>query len=530
MNNKIVRAAGYARYSTDKQCSIEVQNAVIKKHCADNGYYLPENRLYKDEALTGTNLDRKGYEALMRAVDAGMIDCIVLYDLTRGSRDVVDWFSFRREMRARGVSVESCMDRLGDLDNPSDFLAELITVGIGQTHVLTSRIKSMDKIDYLAQQGKFLGGYAPFGYKIENGEYIIKDDEAPVIRMIFEEYANGRSYDYILSLLPSGLRGRRGKLFGKNSLHEILKNERYAGVYTWCKRKTKYMSKWAGGGPSDRAVKIEGIIPPIITKEVWEKVRKRMEENKHNKLNNSRRGRTYLLTGIIYCGKCGAAMVGSTTINKKGYEYKSYICGAKSRQKTCKAKNMPANDIEPLVVSLLKKSLFDKSMIEATADGIIAATTQVGDSDVKSLQNELNSIDAKIENLTDVLADGFNSDSVRQKLADLEIRQGILTEKIKALQSTTTLTRDELIAELSKDADHLQSDPKYIKEVLKKYITRIDVFDDSIEIHSLADFAAALPGLDTIKKGTQTTIADDLSATGCGGLQHIVCTTFRKSA
>ncbi|WP_407921754.1 recombinase family protein [Anaeromassilibacillus senegalensis] len=500
----MIRAAGYARYSTDKQCSIEVQYAVIKKHCADNGYYLPDNRLYKDEALTGTNLDRKGYEALMRAVEAGMIDCIVLYDLTRGSRDVVDWFSFRREMRARGVAVESCMDRLGDLDNPSDFLTELITVGIGQTHVLTSRIKSMDKIDYLAQQGKFLGGYAPFGYSINDGQYIIRDDEAPVIKMIFEMYASGRSYDQILAALPSGLRGRRGKPFGKNTLHEILKNERYAGTYTWCKRQVKYMTKWAGGGPSDRAVKIEGVIPPIVTKEIWEKVRKRMEENKHNKLNNSRRGRTYLLTGVLYCGECGAAMIGNTTTNKKGYEYKSYICGAKSRQKTCKAKNMPANDIEPLVVSLLKKSLFDQSMIEATADGILAAAAATDGEDAKALQNSYDAIEAKISNLTDVLADGFSSDAVRQKLADLEVRRGILAEKIKALQSTVTLTRDELIAELTKDADRLKNDPRFIKEVLKKYITRIDVYADRIEIHSLADFSSILP--EEIKKAPASSL------------------------
>lgn len=511
-----IRAAGYARYSTDKQCSIEVQFAVIKKHCADKGYDLADNRLYKDEALSGTNIDRAGFEAMMRAVNAGLIDCIVLYDLSRGSRDVVDWFSFRRDMRQRGIAVESCMDRLGDLDNPSDFLTELITVGMGQTHVLTSRIKSMDKIDYLAKQGKFLGGYAPFGYAIVDGAYKVKNDEAPIVRMIFDMYADGRSYDQILSALPNGLRGRRGRPFGKNTLHEILKNERYCGVYTWCKRQVKYMTKWAGGAPSDRAVRIDGIIPPIITLDTWEKVRKRMEANKHNTLNNSRKGRVYLLTGLLYCGECGAAMVGSTTINKKGYEYKFYTCSAKVRQKTCKAKNMPANDIEPLVVALLKKSLMDKSMINATADSILAATTSRGDGDVKSLQDEIVSIDAKIGNLMDALADGFRSDAVRQKLSDLEVRRKVLTEKIKALQNTTTLNRDELIAELTKDAEKISSDPQYMKEAIKKYITRIDVYNDRIEIHSLADFSTTLPD-DTNKKSVQATISDDLNATGCGG-------------
>ena len=177
---------------------------------------------------------------------------------------------------------------------------------------------------------------------------------------------------------------------------------------------------------------------------------------------------------------------------------------------------MPANDIEPLVVALLKKSLMDKSMINATADSILAATTSRGDGDVKSLQDEIVSIDAKIGNLMDALADGFRSDAVRQKLSDLEVRRKVLTEKIKALQNTTTLNRDELIAELTKDAEKISSDPQYMKEAIKKYITRIDVYNDRIEIHSLADFSTTLPD-DTNKKSVQATISDDLNATGCGG-------------
>ena len=513
--------AGYGRYSTPKQCSIEVQFAYIHKYCREHDIELPESQLYEDDALTGTRVrKRKGFHDLLHAAQNHEFDCVVLYDLTRGSRDVVDWFSFRKDMKSLGIAVYSVIDHLGDLDNPSDFLTELVTVGMGQTHVLTSRLKSMDKIDMLAQTGKFLGGYSPMGYDIKDGRYIINPVEAEYVRTIFTMYSKGRSYTEILAVLPSGLRGKRGRAIGKNSLHEILKNERYVGKYTWCKRKVKYMSEWAGGGPSDRAVTLDGIIPPIIDRDTWERVKKRMEANKHNTVNKSRRNREYLLTGLLRCGDCGAAFVGITSTNKRGYEYKYYACGNKWRCHTCKAKNISANDIEPLVVSLLRHSLLDGSMIEATADAILAAGRgENRRSEISTMKSELSEIDGKINNLVDALSNGLNSPAVQAKLTELEGQKRILGQKIKELRPKPELSREYLIKELSADARALEDNPDCIKELLHKYIIKIDVYDDAIDIHSTADFAKALPlvGISPEKVRSIKISLDASNTAGCGG-------------
>lgn len=494
---------------------------MIKKYCDANGLFLSPSQMYEDDALTGVRTRRrKGYHDLLRAADNHEIECVVFYDLTRGSRDVVDWFSFRKDMKALGIEVFSCMDRLGDIDNPSDFLTELVTVGMGQTHVLTSRIKSMDKIDFLAQQGKFLGGYAPLGYKINDGKYLIDPVEADYVRKIFSMYAKGKSYAEILAALPPGLHGKRGRPLGKNSLHEILKNERYTGKYTWCKRKVKYMSEWAGGAPSDRAVELDGIIPPIIDKTTWERVKKRMEANKRNMVNKSRRNREYLLTGLLRCGNCGAALVGITSTNKKGYEHKYYACGNKWRCLTCKAKNIAANDIEPLVVSLLRHSLLDGSMIEATADAILAAGRGKNSrSELSSLKNDLSALDVKINNLIDALANGLNSSAVQARLTDFEGQKKVLEQKIKELRPKPELSREYLITELSADAQALNDNPDCIKELLHKYIIKIDVGDDYVDIHSTADFAKALPlvGISPENVRTAKENLGSSNTTGCGG-------------
>lgn len=142
-----VDGAAYARYSTDKQCSIEVQFAVIKKFSEAHGIRLSPAHMYEDRGESGTNTNREQFGRMLAAARNHEFSCIVVYDLTRGSRDVVDWFSFRKEMQRIGIQVYSATEQLGRLDDPGDFLRELITVGIGQSHVLTSRSKSMDSID-----------------------------------------------------------------------------------------------------------------------------------------------------------------------------------------------------------------------------------------------------------------------------------------------------------------------------------------------------------------------------------------------
>ena len=98
-----MRAAAYARYSTDHQQhnSIEYQLDAIRAYCREHGITLTAT--YTDEAETGTNMDRPGFQAMMAAAERGEFEAVVTYDITRGSRDVGDWFQFRKRMLLLGV-------------------------------------------------------------------------------------------------------------------------------------------------------------------------------------------------------------------------------------------------------------------------------------------------------------------------------------------------------------------------------------------------------------------------------------------
>lgn len=228
----LICAVAYARYSTDNQTenSIAYQLERIQQYCAANNILLVG--IYKDEACSGTNMDRDDFQRLLRDCRRKdrNFDAVVIYDIFRGSRDVGDWFTFRKSMMYLGVQVISATgQKIGDLTNSQDFLTEVFTVAMGQMEVLGSRQKSIDGVAVKAKQGAFLGGVPPLGYDIVNGQYVINPAEAQIVRNIFAWYAAGKSYDYIIDHLNGAL-GKRGRPIGKNSLNDMLQNERYSEI------------------------------------------------------------------------------------------------------------------------------------------------------------------------------------------------------------------------------------------------------------------------------------------------------------
>ncbi|MCR4645028.1 MAG: recombinase family protein [Oscillospiraceae bacterium] len=474
-------AAAYARYSTDHQTSssIEYQMRRIEEYCKANGITVTAR--FADEACTGTNTDRPAFQALCAAARAHSFQAVVVYDISRGSRDVADWFGFRREMALLGIEVISVEDKLGDILNPSDYLTELITVGLGQHHVLTSRQKSMDSVATKAKTGQFLGGYPPFGYEIRNGQYFIVPEEARIVRQIFDMYAAGESYNRILAAIGQ-VRGKRGRVIGSNSLHAMLKNERYIGVYTWCKVHQKIMGKYAGRIPNENAVRIEGAIPAIIDKETWEKVQARMSDKKRNACNKAKR--EYLLSGLIECTACGGTYVGHTTTSK-GHEYKCYCCGTKYRNHTCNAKNINAEEIETFVVQNLKDYLlrldFD-TMAKKIADEINGAGE-----DLKAERAELLDVEAQLANGTRAILKGLDYPELQQEMFKLRVRKSELEDIVGRKNPKKPVDPEKIAAMLRSFTENWSTDlGSIVRSMVKIYAHADGSYDLNIGVHIMS--------------------------------------------
>lgn len=468
-----MKAAAYARYSTDRQSenSIEYQLDEIRKYCKVNG--IPIVATYTDEACSGTNADRAGFQAMVSAAETGTIDTVVIYDISRGSRDVGDWFQFRKSMMYLGVTVISATgQRLGDLTNGQDFLLELITVGMGQVEVLGTRQKSIDGVAVRAKEGVFLGGVPPLGYDIVNEHYVINPEESRIVEKIYDMYADGYSYKEIIDALDGQL-GKRGRPLGANSLKSILTNERYIGTYTWNKRKMKLLRKWAGGKPNPKCVRIEGAIPPIIDNGTWERVQKRMKDNKRNARNKAVR-RSYLLSGLIECESCGAAYVGHTSRNTKGCETAYYVCGNKYRTHTCKAKNINAAELEEFVVQQVKAFLRSQDYAQAAKE--LADQVNAASADLSAERKELADTKAKIANGVKAILSGMTLPELQDEVDRLKVRQSELEDILARAGSETPRIDPEAVeAMLKEDADRINESltPQELAAFIRQYVTKI---------------------------------------------------------
>lgn len=472
-------AAAYARYSTEHQTSssIEYQMRKIDEYCASNGIVIAKR--YADEAFSGTNTDRPAFRQLCEDAHTKLFDTVVIYDISRGSRDISDWFGFRKQMAVLGIQVVSVEDKIGDIMNPSDYLTELITVGLGQHHVLTSRQKSMDSIATKAKTGQFLGGTPNLGYDIIDGQYVINQSEAAVVRKIFSMYADGRSYNEILTAIGT-VYGKRGRPLGKNSLHYLLKNERYIGVYTRCKRHVKIMGKWAGGIPNENAVRIENAIPRIIDNKTWERVQKRMSDRKHRAVNKAKR--EYLLSGLIECADCGAAYIGHTSTNSRGYSTRYYCCGNKYRTHSCSSKNINADEIETFVVQNLKMYLlglnFEK-MANEIADKVNSASV-----DLKEERIELADINAQLANGTKAILKGLDYPELQTEMFKLRVRKSELEDIISRSSKKSSVNPDRIVELFRHAVENWDTDLKSIlRSMIKIYAHADGSFDLNIGVH-----------------------------------------------
>lgn len=470
--SEIKYAAAYARYSTENQTdnSIAFQFEGIEKYCKSNN--LSIIRYYNDEAKSGTNTNRIGFTQLMLDAKEHIFSKVVIYDVSRGSRDVVDWFLFRKEMMKLGIEVVSVHDKIGDMLDPGDFLTELVTVGVGQHHVLQSRQKSIDGTTKRAKEGLFLGGCPPFGYDIVNQHYILNTYESEIVAKIFNLYATGSSYSEILDTIGHGITGKKGRPLGKNTIYAMLKNERYIGVYTWNKRRIKTLGKWAGGTENENKVEIKGAIPKIIDQETWDTVQNRLKSNKGgaNKAKIK-----YLLSGLIRCETCGSMYCGRTSVNQRGHQNAYYVCGNKTRTRSCDSKNIKASEIEEFVQQVVKDYLNSMDLDMVARNIVDEVNKQVIDR--SNEKRELMEISTKIQNISKAIINGITYPELMDDMNRLQKRkqelEGILNlERYEEINKASAESMKKFLRRLIDQMDDC------LDQVVKKFVLRIDAHHD----------------------------------------------------
>ncbi len=465
---------GYGRHSTDKQgdYSVAYQREAILQYCRQHNLTL--SKFFYDGARTGTNLNRNGIQDLIRAAKGREFSTLIIYDISRGSRDIGDWFTLRSLMTKLGIKLISVKQHLGDITNPSDFIKEAIEVSFAQYEVLQARSKSMAGSKERASEAKFMGGTPPLGYDIVDDYYVINELEASWVRLIHSMYVLGATYKEIIGMIPDA-RSKLGNPLDIHSIHAILKNPKYDGTYSWNEYEHKMLGVWAGRTPKEESeiTRIEDGIPAIVTQEIKREVMKRMEDRKYGGRNSAKR--EYLLSGLIECELCGSSYHGRTTKNKKGYESVSYVCGNKynyrrNHSKKCTTNNVNAAGIETFVVAQLKRYLKSSAPEEIACE--IASQVNNASADLIKEKSELAKTNAQLQNGTKAILDGMDYPELRHEMDRLRVRKSELEDIIARAQSERRRVSTSDVVKLF-EYSAKQIEAGNISEVLRYHVTKI---------------------------------------------------------
>lgn len=472
----------YARYSSDNQRSesIDEQVRACQYYAEQYNYNIVD--VFKDEATSGYHrVQRDGFDALMQAAENHEFEAVIVYELSRFSRRASDALVNIDKLEMLGIEFVSVRETLSS--TPEGRLMLHVITGMNEFYSAHLAIETMRGLKENAYNGKSTGGKPPLGYDLDaDKKYIINPLEAQTVRMIFDMYLSGSGYNSICKTLnEQGKTTKTGGAFKKNSLYDLLRNEKYTGTMTYNvtstpkngkKNRHKYNS-------DDEIIRTENAHEPIITKEEYNQVLKIMKTRQHKGAQFGAKY-DYLLSGKLYCGYCGKAMHGETR-HRKGHTY-TYYCCPDRQAGICTKKHEKAETLEMNVINSLNNRYFTPKVIDRVAKKMYELRQNSGNKNtVKLLREQQKEIQRKINNGTKVLLDGFDCDTLREQVEELQKQKKNIDRQILDLETASISegeSVDEIKANLKKLYDLGKLSREHQKEIIQKLVGRIYVFDD----------------------------------------------------
>jgi site-specific DNA recombinase len=498
-----LNAAIYARYSSDNQReeSIDAQIRAIKEYADKEGILI--TKIYTDEAKSATTDNRPKFLEMISDSDLGLFDAVIIHKLDRFSRDRYDSAHYKRLLNKNGVRLISVLEHLDD--SPESIILESVLQGMAEYYSKNLAREVMKGMKETALQCKHTGGIPLLGYDVDpvTKKYILNEEEATTIKIIFEMYAEGHGYNQIIDKLNLlGYKTKLGRSFGKNSLSDILRNEKYMGIYVFNKvpkmlngKRNSHKTKTA-----EEIIKIPNGIPTIVDEETFKKVAKRMLGNKRNASNKAKEA--YILSGKIFCGSCGATMIGHTSCSGRNKtKYSTYNCGTRYRTKQCKMKNIQKEFIEDIVLTEIKHKILNPASIKSLTKKLIVHYENMMNNntdELKQLEKRTKQIQFEIDNIVEAISKGMFHISFKEKMDNLEVEKSKISSYINEINATMNSNEvNEKIIEqyLTKDINTInEKSANDLKTIINTYVESILVFDDKVEINLIMFFVHIIGG------------------------------------
>ena len=478
------RVATYVRVSTQEQAtegySIQEQKERLKKYCEAHDWVLVEE--YVDPGFSGTNTNRPALQKLLRDIPFGGFDTVLVYKLDRLSRSQKDTMQLIEDVFiANNIDFISMNE---NFDTSTPFGRAMIGILSVFAQLERDQIKerlTMGRIGR-AKTGKWNGGQKPpVGYEYKDGQLTILEFEAMQVRLVFDLFINGMngeqlSMHQIKNYMGEHYRTRYSAWAQAACVSRILKNRIYIG-------EIKYADVWY---PGDHE--------PIIDMETWDAAQLKYETyiKKFSKSQRSPFQGRNLLSGMLYCGDCGARyyMSESTRTRKttgKKVKYYHYRCYSKSgmkkmiKDKNCQSKGFQRDKLNQIVIDEIKKLALNPEEIE-----ILQGKSQTNVQDNSEvIKKRIEEIETQIDKLLDLYQiGGIAVSKLSERVDKLNEEKEQLTTELEDKKPPLLMSAEEvqnIIMNCDTVFDH--GTPEEQQALVRALINKIVINGEDLEIH-----------------------------------------------
>ena len=363
-----IRCAIYTRKSTEEGLEQEYNTLDAQRDAGESyvqsqrheGWLCLESR-YDDGGYTGANMDRPALRRLLADIEAGKVDCVVVYKVDRLSRSLLDFARIMETFDRRNVAFVSVTQAFNTASSMGRLVLNvLLSFAQFEREMISERTR--DKIAAARRRGKWSGGMPVLGYVVDQTKLVVTPEEAERVREIFSLYLERKSLLEVVKeinkrdwrtknwITKKGTE-RGGRPFDKNSLYSLLTNVVYVG-------KVRYKDEVHDGEHK-----------AIVETETFSRVQTLLRRNGKSGGRATRNKYNALLRGLIRCEACGCGM-GHTYSSKRNRQYRYYVCRQAQQRgwQACPSPSIPAGEIERFVIDQIKAIGRDPTLVRETLD------------------------------------------------------------------------------------------------------------------------------------------------------------------